>query len=181
MNKPTRHIPLEDCEDRYIYRLKSRNLKFGVFVERTKGFIGIREKFGNEFLFTEYHHDADPHLGTARPIERIREITNENIRMYEMHPVSTCRFCGDLVRSVNLGTEQDKQYHWFHVTGDQSCKKVSPQGHMNEPLFDALKSIEGEDRCPLCGSDNIANEGPSEDGQLFVTCHDCSHQWTEPA
>lgn len=41
---------------------------------------------------------------------------------------------------------------------------------------------EGEqfDVCPNCGSDNIANEdGPDEDNRLPVTCHDCSHQWTE--
>lgn len=33
--------------------------------------------------------------------------------------------------------------------------------------------------CPKCGSDNIANEGPSEDSQIEITCHDCSNQWTE--
>jgi len=39
---------------------------------------------------------------------------------------------------------------------------------------------ESEGICPHCGSDNICNEGPPDDGQLEITCHDCSHQWAEP-
>lgn len=35
------------------------------------------------------------------------------------------------------------------------------------------------DKCPECESDNIANEGPSEDSQIEITYHDCSNQWTE--
>jgi predicted RNA-binding Zn-ribbon protein involved in translation (DUF1610 family) len=37
-----------------------------------------------------------------------------------------------------------------------------------------------QDNCPNCGSDNIANEGPPEDGNLQVTCHNCAFQWIEP-
>jgi hypothetical protein len=39
---------------------------------------------------------------------------------------------------------------------------------------------EPQDNCPNCGSDNITNEGPPEDGQLQVTCHNCAFQWVEP-
>jgi len=47
---------------------------------------------------------------------------------------------------------------------------------------DVLILKEPQEVCPnkKCGSDNISNEGPPEDGVLFVTCHDCSTQWHEP-
>lgn len=32
------------------------------------------------------------------------------------------------------------------------------------------------DKCPKCESYNIANENENE---KELTCHDCSHQWTE--
>lgn len=35
------------------------------------------------------------------------------------------------------------------------------------------------EKCPSCGGDNIANEGPPEDVGFEVTCHDCSHQWVD--
>lgn len=35
--------------------------------------------------------------------------------------------------------------------------------------------------CPKCKSNDIANHGPVEDGELFVTCDNCGLQWHEPA
>ena len=46
-----------------VYRLRSRNLKIGIY-DGDMGFIGIRTKFGNRFLFTEYHWDAE-YFGTV--------------------------------------------------------------------------------------------------------------------
>jgi hypothetical protein len=47
-------------------------------------------------------------------------------------------------------------------------------------LTKAIKLItEILDKCPECGSDNIANEGPASDSGLEITCHDCSHQWID--
>lgn len=58
-----------------------------------------------------------------------------------------------------------------YPTVDAALAAGGERGHSDKPL----------DKCPECGSDNIANEGPPEDGELEVTCHDCSHQWVEPA
>jgi len=44
-----------------------RNLSYGVY-DGKEGFIGIREKFGHEFLFTEYHFDQGPPFGTVHTI-----------------------------------------------------------------------------------------------------------------
>src|SRR6266498_5084797 len=48
----------------HLYRIGSRNLPYGVYDGRG-GFIGIREKFGSLFLFTEYDWDKGPPFGTV--------------------------------------------------------------------------------------------------------------------
>lgn len=63
------HIPIDQCVHGRLYRLSSRNLGMGVYNQANKGFVGIREKFGSEYLSTEYHWDTGAPHGTARPLE----------------------------------------------------------------------------------------------------------------
>lgn len=77
------HIDPADLIDRRIYRLSSRNLVIGVWRAEENGFIGIREKFGDEYLFTEYEHDFDPHFGTARAMEDMGIDVPAEIRLHE--------------------------------------------------------------------------------------------------
>ena len=65
------YIPLEDCKPKIIYRIASRNLSVGIYDPDSKGFVGPRSKFGDAFLFTEIHWDADPNYGTAKPLNEI--------------------------------------------------------------------------------------------------------------
>src|SRR5690242_8016495 len=65
------YISLNDCEDGFIYKIKSRNLKFGLFIKERNGFLGIRTKFNTRFLFMEYHWDADTSFGTVKPKEKL--------------------------------------------------------------------------------------------------------------
>lgn len=75
-------IPLVECKNRNLYRICSRNLAFGVFHKSSRGFIGIREKFGYKYLFTEYHIDiGEPH-GTVNPKEDLGPIP-EDIELTE--------------------------------------------------------------------------------------------------
>jgi hypothetical protein len=60
---PTRPA-IADCITRRVYVLHSRNLGVGVY-DGEQGFIGIREKFGHLFLFTEYHWDQGAPYGTV--------------------------------------------------------------------------------------------------------------------
>lgn len=62
------YIPLDQCQKGGLYKISSRNLSFGVF-DGNGGFIGIREKFGDEYLFTEYHWDTGAPYGTVHPLE----------------------------------------------------------------------------------------------------------------
>lgn len=75
-------IALNDCKDRYLYRIASRNLTHGVFCAKRGGFIGIRNKFDYDYLFMEYHWDVDPHYGTVKPLEEIEPLP-ENIQNTE--------------------------------------------------------------------------------------------------
>jgi len=52
----------------HLYKIHSRNLQgLGVY-DGDGGFIGIRHKWGNNFLTTEIHWDVDEHHGTAKPL-----------------------------------------------------------------------------------------------------------------
>jgi hypothetical protein len=71
-----KYIALADCKISHIYKIYARNFKIGVF-DGSDGFIGIREKFGSRYLFTEYHWDTGEPHGTVKPIEDIGELPSE--------------------------------------------------------------------------------------------------------
>lgn len=60
-------IPQSRCEPRRVYRVESRNLTLGIFNPTDGGFLGLREKLGSTYVFTEYHFDRGAPFGTARP------------------------------------------------------------------------------------------------------------------
>jgi hypothetical protein len=70
-------IPLEECKHGGLYRISSRNLSLGVYDERHHGFTGIREKFGEFFLDTEFHWDTGAPFGTAHPKELLEMVPEE--------------------------------------------------------------------------------------------------------
>ena len=87
------YLTIEECKHGGLYKISSRNLALGVYNEPSKGFIGIREKFGDEFLFTEYHWDTGEPFGTVQPREFL-----------EMYP-------GDPEESVERpATEEDTKW-----------------------------------------------------------------------
>jgi hypothetical protein len=67
----------------------------------------------------------------------------------------------DFIENQNIG--------WFNAMGNWifGSNKPAPKN-----LFDV---------CPECGSDNISNEDGPIDGEIQITCHDCSSQWQEEA
>jgi len=91
MKKDKEFIPLEQCEDRGLYRIRARNFNLGIFNEATKGFMGIREKFGSKYVFTEYH-EGQHHFPTAAPLEALPEVAPEHIDLVEGY--SLCENCG---------------------------------------------------------------------------------------
>lgn len=61
-------LSIEELTEGEVYRIHSRNLVVGVWRAASKGFIGIRVKFGDHYLFEEYHHETGMPYGTVRPI-----------------------------------------------------------------------------------------------------------------
>ena len=61
-------VPMDQCIPRRLYKLRSRNLTFGVY-DGSEGFEGIRWKFTSSFLATEYHWDQGPPWGTVSGVE----------------------------------------------------------------------------------------------------------------
>ena len=75
----TNMIPLSECKHGYLYKIVCRKLSIGVFNEKTNGFVGIREKFGDEYLFTEYHWDTGAPFGTVQPSRLIEQCPVEDL------------------------------------------------------------------------------------------------------
>jgi len=62
-------IPMEECKDGYVYKIAARNGGFGIYNEETKGFKLSRHKFGDNYIFEEYHWDTGAPYGTVKPLE----------------------------------------------------------------------------------------------------------------
>lgn len=62
-------IPIGECLHGGLYRVEARNFSIGVYSSDSTGFIGIRQKFGTQYLDTEYHWDIGAPHGTASPKE----------------------------------------------------------------------------------------------------------------
>ena len=80
MDSPKR-IPADKCEHGFLYRIHSRNLSLGVCRKEKNhvGFIGIRTKFGDRYLFEELHWGTSEHYGTVSPIECLEKCPVEHI------------------------------------------------------------------------------------------------------
>lgn len=141
------YIPLEDCVPSAVYYLDSRNLDLGVF-DGDEGFIGIRYKFGDVFLFTEYHWDTEHYRlhGTVRPLEQVG-VVPEDIPLFVDYPdVCTkhnrdCRFDYRLPEGESSG--------WYHSDDDSFCCGFSGGGEVskggyNNALHDFLRAFLAE-------------------------------------
>ena len=132
-----KHIPLAECKPRSVYRIDSRNLGIGVFNPKSNGFIGIREKFGQEYLFTEYHWDTGPPFGTVCPQNEIDTLPSDIELSEDLDTIDRIT-----QRSVFFDgpTEQGGLGWCFCDTGDSS-NKIQPQAVPNKKLFEYLKSL----------------------------------------
>lgn len=141
-NRNLMTIPLEECQHRHVYRLRSNNLTLGVFNLDAQGFIGIREKFRQRFLFTEYHWDTGEPYGTANPYEDLAELP-EHIELRENDPPIDIRRGRRVEWRAAENSESGTHADWFYLDDD------SPMGFSEDdpffpvvscyrPLFDYL-------------------------------------------
>ena len=90
-------------------------------------------------------------------------------------------FVGDGSNMVDAAIALADDLDEAHMVEDR-LNGVVHDNAASDRLHERLRRAEeGEhfDRCPHCGSDNIANHDAPENGGLRVTCHACSYQWTE--
>lgn len=127
-------IPLKDCVTRDIYTLGSRNLVLGVFRERTGGFVGIREKFGDFYLFEEYHWEMGPPYGTAVPYEVVGRVPDS----MSIEPRGAT-----IDYKTNREVEYDReQKGWYFIDTKEFSREIRPMSLMNKELYSYLRNIE---------------------------------------
>jgi len=141
MNIKVDYIPLNDCKDRFLYQINSRNLSYGVYNEETKGFVGIRNKFGENYLFTEYHYDIGSPCGTVFPKKELIKIPDD------FSPYSTLEVIDDKSKRP---IKFDKPIFeggkgWFYKDTGESDKNISPISIENDKLFEFLKATENKE------------------------------------
>jgi hypothetical protein len=71
-------IPAVNCKDGYLYIIRARNAKLGIYEAETKSFK-IRRKKGNVFIDREIHWQEDDTFGTAKPFIEIEKVPEDAV------------------------------------------------------------------------------------------------------
>jgi len=108
-------IQIESLAPGAIYRLRARNIVFGVYLGEGR-FAGIRNKFGNRFLDIEQEWTTSTHYGTARAVEQVGALD-------PAIPLKT-----------NLGTQCEKCHRGMHF---DEARKETPEGGWRHDEDDA--------------------------------------------
>lgn len=145
-------ILLEDCKPRHAYKIASRNLMFGVFNSEDNGFIGIRSKFGNLYLFTEYHYDTGAPFGTVIPLEEIEEIPSDIIVAENLGLID--KVTGREVENrVDDAGKHPEYSGWYFLDTNKQSKDIVATYKFNKKLFEYLVELEGKLMGSLLGSE----------------------------
>lgn len=124
-------IPIDQCEEGYLYKLHARNIAIGVYRSSPiPSFVGIRTKFSSRYLDVEYHHDADPRFGTAVPLERLEKCP---VAELETDLGLVCKQCDKPMR--HEGTYGNISH--VHVEPTE-CPDTWGWLKSNKPLFEYL-------------------------------------------
>lgn len=137
-----KRIPLSECEVGKVYKLHSRNLLVGVFTGY-HGFIGIREKFYDFYLATEYHFDVQG-VGTAYPLELIGEIEQKDGRpLLKTSLPEQDRITG---RPVGFSRETGSNMHglkgWYFLDTGEASSAIRAEAPFNRELFNQLLRLD---------------------------------------
>ena len=76
---------MDKCKDKYLYMIRARNAKLGVYVKSIQGFKISRNKFKANFIDIEDHWDTGEPHGTASPyveIGPVEDMTDEELLIY---------------------------------------------------------------------------------------------------
>ena len=132
-------IPLENCKHGYVYEIDSRNLSYGVFNSKDNGFIGIRNKFRNNFLFTEYHWDTGEPYGTVSPLKELGKVPDDIEIKVDLGTIDS--FTGKPIAFDKPVVEGGKG--WYFVETGVVCANKNPATLDNKKLFEYLSKFRG--------------------------------------
>lgn len=115
MNEKTDYLKMDELKNGFTYLMTARNGFIGVWNAESRGFVFVREKFGREYLFTEFHWDTGPPFGTVHPIQEVEECPIEDLRESWKDEENDCwienRPLFDYLKSVEeKGLELQKQW-----------------------------------------------------------------------
>lgn len=135
-------LKMDRLERGRVYELQARNFSTGVW--NGEGFIGIRTKFDNRYLFTEYHCGRGAPYGTVYPIRATDAVVPDGIELVERFSVR-CAQCEGSVEFIPDTPGTRIPGHWHHV--DQALDAGhDPHGQAympdNEALFEFLEGLE---------------------------------------
>jgi hypothetical protein len=67
------YMKVNHLKDGWLYRIRARNARFGIWREKTGEFLISRFKFYDNYIFPEIHADLSEWHGTAFPLEEIEK------------------------------------------------------------------------------------------------------------
>lgn len=137
MTKRPSCIPMGECVKGHLYKIQSRNLSVGVY-DGDSGFIGIRTKFYDKYLFTEYHFDTGPPHGTVCGVTDTGFSVPEDVHVYESE-ATTDR---DTLRRVAFNKPiSDGGNGWYFVDTGEPSETIVAIRRENKDLMSFLTSI----------------------------------------
>jgi hypothetical protein len=149
------YLTRDQCKEGYTYKIHSRNLRIGVYRKDAggipDGFTGIREKFGDLFLFTEYHCDGEA-FATVRPLEEVEKCPIEDLRERLDDICGNCKT--PIAYRRDMPPDFPYKKRWIHLAKSGSCREIDPWTVPNTKLFKYLDELErklfGKPLCWRC-------------------------------
>lgn len=130
-------IELKDLREGTVYKLRARNLDFGVY-DGKGNFIGIRTKFTSRFLDMECERTTSKHFGTASAMEDVGVIIGLPFK------TTLGVVCEKCQQSCNYDENRPETQRWQHDDGTPQCANAWAQSVSNRDLFKALETWEGK-------------------------------------
>lgn len=136
-------LPLEQMVHGRIYAIRSRNLLVGVWDAEASGFIGLRTKFGSEYLFTEYHWDTGGQHGTAFAKRDLGLDVGDIPVSDRGQPRTVCEVHDREAAYVQTSApDEPRKGYWVHADDNSRLEdKDWPHATSNTALFDLLKPL----------------------------------------
>lgn len=147
INDDSLFIPVGELEHGCVYEIVSRNLYVGVWDSQANngggGFIGIRQKFGDSYLFTEYEHTTGGNFGTARAFKKLDVKLPKGI-VIGIDVEFLDKTNGRLIEFTSPRPPYGTGRGWVYSDAKEEVPTDNVLRVQNKPLFDILYQLDKE-------------------------------------